>query len=232
MDVENNNVINADKTRNLPLQQFHLPYDQETPVSSRIMRPFNMTTVNATSLPAEAYAQRYKVTDHKTWSTTDNANSSILDIPFTYEIINKLIVDSVPEYLVKAHMAHSFAIRIQLEMHQSMQHQGLLAAYWFPGPTNVLTGSYGRIDTFITRQIMYLNPTFITPQSNKTYEFNIPIRQHWDNFFTSSSTEGYEFGTFKLVVFSKLNTVAEKISLPLVISYRLVDYAPMKLVGE
>jgi len=237
MDTENSNVITQNKTLQLPKQQVQLPLIS-LPTSTRLLRPADMMLyTEPTMLYPQDMPLRLSDEAYTTWGIADAIHKVVWQQEFTYAYLQKVINELDVYKMQNFHLATDFTLVFQIEIHQSMQHSGLLALSWRPGAD---------IDSFITelgnrdrdplRKLFYLTPLMLTPQENKAYEMEIPIRGHFLHYFNGMgnlpSIKDYVFGRIKLEVLSKLNTVSEVTNLPIKISKRFGKYIPQRVSGR
>lgn len=235
MQTEQKDVIPTVTTRNLPYQTLHLPYVKPACWSTRILRPPDQSEVNSDYLPLDMIPQRLQQPIVLSWDIADLQGKQVWFERFNYTRIHTYMKDLIPNHYLKTALAHKFKIVYQFEMHQSMQHAGLLAFFWRPGvEMKPLISSFGdRQDTGSMQHTFLYHPRLISPQTGGVYEFEVPIRQHMLNFMYEQHTfmPDYEFGSFYVTVISPLSTVSEITALPIRLSVRLEGYTPILTHG-
>lgn len=229
MDVINEEVVEHSKNKEFPLQTFNLPYsDKSFRPDSLNTRPTNLTATTSVSLPSVLVPERFKSIKTTSWNATQDFGTHIWNLEVTNTWLSAKMKELIPLEILRRHLGHSFDFDIQTEIHQSVQHTGRLAWYWVPGPMEIDSPCPFRQfewDTDLERRIAQRNPVFMDPQSNNVQVFSLPLRTHFNNFFAENN-DRYVYGHLYLTVWSKLNTVAEKTSLPINMYCRLANYKP------
>jgi len=236
MDTENKNVIEQNITMILPKQEVNLPL-QHLPTSCRLIRLNDeMVFTEQNYLMPNELPLRLQKVKRISWAIGDLTLKTLWEEKITPRYVTEMIKSLDTFNINKFHLASDLSIVFQIEIHQSIQHAGLLAVSWFPGPQFELPSGIGYRDPDEMRTLFYLTPQLLTPQENKAYIFEVPIRAHHMHYFNDFGNKGqllkYVYGTIRLQVVSPLSTVSETTALPIQISRRFGKWIPQRITGR
>jgi len=236
MDTENRNIVEQNITMILPKQEVNLPL-HELPTSCRLMRPNDeMVFTEQNYLMPHEIPLRLQKVSRISWAIGDLTLKTLWEQQITPKYITDMIKSTDPIGVSNYHLATDLSIVFQIEIHQSMQHAGLLAVSWHPGPKFDLPPGIGYRDPNEIRTLFYLTPQLLTPQENKAYIFEVPIRSHHMHYINNLGNNGsftsYVYGSIRLQVVSPLTTVSETTSLPIQVSRRFGKWIPQRITGK